>query len=238
MTDTTQNKPYDIALSFAGEDREVVNYIALRLKKLKVKVFYDEYEQGDLWGKDLYQHLNYVYRDAARYCIVFISAPYVLKLWTKHELRQAQARAFSESEEYILPVRLDDTEVPGINVTTGYLDLRTLPIEVMINLVLEKLGRPKKQRIKDAEQSYPYGGYQALVKIAQKQQAFHVVRRYERIPFGKEKTEWEMEGCPDCGVAHGEYHVIHCDIEECPICEGQAWSCGCISSRRKIWWPE
>ena len=99
---------YDIAFSFAGEDRAPVEQLASRLTQEGVRVFYDAYEKAALWGKDLYQHLQVVYRDRARFCIIFGSAAYANKLWTRHELKQAQSRAFKEHREYILPVRLDD----------------------------------------------------------------------------------------------------------------------------------
>jgi hypothetical protein len=124
---------FDIALSFAGEDRNYVEQVAKKLKELGVEVFYDEYEQSNLWGKDLYQHLNDVYKNSCQYCIIFISAHYAKKLWTKHELHSAQARAFKENKEYILPARFDDTELPGINETVGYIDcLNTSPEDLAI----------------------------------------------------------------------------------------------------------
>jgi hypothetical protein len=67
-------------------------------------------------------HLDEVYRNRARYCVVFLSQHYSRKVWTNHERESAQARAFEEHSEYILPVRLDKTEVPGIRPTTGYLE--------------------------------------------------------------------------------------------------------------------
>lgn len=130
---------YDIGLSFAGEDREYVEQVASYLKSNEVKVFYDDYEKSDLWGKDLYQHLNDVYRWKCRYCIVFISESYSKKLWTKHELAAAQARAFKENEEYILPVRFDKTELPGFNPTIGYLDANVLNAEEVADMALSKL---------------------------------------------------------------------------------------------------
>jgi hypothetical protein len=77
---------YDVALSFAGEDRSVAEALAQALRDSGARVFYDRYEQATLWGKDLYQHLQTVYRDTARYCVVFVSAAYARKLWTRHEL--------------------------------------------------------------------------------------------------------------------------------------------------------
>ena len=49
---------YDVALSYAGEDREHAATLANILKHRGVKVFYDQYEKPILWGKDLYIHLS------------------------------------------------------------------------------------------------------------------------------------------------------------------------------------
>jgi hypothetical protein len=130
---------YDVALSFAGEDRPYVAEVARALSADGIRVFYDENERASLWGRDLYQHLSSVYKDRALYVVVFISANYSRKLWTSHELQSAQARAFSESSEYILPARFDDTEIPGILPTTGYIDLRRLTPTELSALIKLKL---------------------------------------------------------------------------------------------------
>jgi hypothetical protein len=44
-----------------------------------------------------------------------------------------------EHREYILPVRIDDTEVPGISETTAYIDLRSTPVEEIADLLVKKL---------------------------------------------------------------------------------------------------
>lgn len=72
--------------------------------------------------------------------IMFVSRHYRDKLWTNHERRAAQARAFSDASDYILPARFDDTDIPGLLSTTGYIDLRHhSPAEVAI-LVASKMG--------------------------------------------------------------------------------------------------
>ena len=140
---------YDVALSFAGEDRQHAEALAELLKNSGYQVFYDEYEQAQLWGKDLYTQLSVIYKDKARYCVMFLSEYYARKLWTNHERESAQARAFMESEEYILPVRLDDTEIPGISPTVGYLDLRSRSIDKVYQTLVEKLPNPPSQRVND-----------------------------------------------------------------------------------------
>ncbi len=144
MNDARQ---YDVALSFAGEDRAYVGMVADCLVARDVKVFYDNYETAELWGKDLYSHLTAVYKDKAQYTLMFISRHYREKLWTNHERRAAQARAFQENQEYILPARFDDTEIEGLLVTVGFIDLRRHSPQEVCVLVCQKLGRePLRQK--------------------------------------------------------------------------------------------
>jgi len=140
VTSLAQQYPYDVAISFAGEDRIHAEALADALRRRKINVFYDKYEKTTLWGKDLYTHLSDLYQNKARYCVMFFSQHYVAKAWTKHELKAAQARALNENKEYILPIRLDSTEIPGILQTTAYLDWHEETTESVAEALLEKLG--------------------------------------------------------------------------------------------------
>ena len=130
---------YDIALSFAAEQRNYVQQVATRCEERGIRVFYDEFEQASLWGKNLYEHLSSVYSDAARYCVVFVSVDYARKAWTALERRSAQERAFEQDGDYLLPVIFDDTRVPGIWRTLGYIDARTTPPPRLVEIIQEKL---------------------------------------------------------------------------------------------------
>ena len=130
---------FDVAVSFAGEDREIVKQYVDTISPRGLKVFYDKYEQVGLWGKDLYDKLDEVYRTKAMCCVIFISIHYAEKVWTNHERKSAQARALKENIEYILPVRLDDTEIPGIPPTIGYLDLRSMTVAELAYKTIEKV---------------------------------------------------------------------------------------------------
>ena len=136
---TNSMEEYDIVLSFAGEDRQHAKALRDLLEADGYKVFYDENELADLWGKNLYDYLSSVYKDRALYCVMFLSRHYEQKLWTNYERQMAQARAFKENREYILPVRIDDTEIPGIPPTIGYLDLRSITIEEVYEALIKKL---------------------------------------------------------------------------------------------------
>ena len=132
-------RTYDVALSFAGEKRVYVEKVAEELIKRSIRVFYDDHYKTNLWGKDLYQHLSDIYKHMAKCCIVFISKDYPLKNWTKLELKNAQDRAFGEDMEYLLPVRFDNTEIPGLNDTIGYLDATKISPEEMASEIQKKL---------------------------------------------------------------------------------------------------
>lgn len=127
------NYEYDVALSFAGEDREFVENCAEILRSLNINVFYDNYEKEVLLGKNLYSYLADVYKNRARFAVVFVSESYKKKRWTNHELEYITARKFTQDEEYLLPVKLDETELDEIPLTTGYLPGDS-PIKVAITI--------------------------------------------------------------------------------------------------------
>ena len=134
---------YDVALSFAAEDRATADKFADLLKSKGIKVFYDKYEPAAMWGKDLVDHLVNIYARKARYCVLFISRHYPLSKWTEEERMSAQERAFRDANEYILLILLDDVEVPGITETTGYRDLRQHSVESIVNVLEQKLVKTK-----------------------------------------------------------------------------------------------
>lgn len=143
---------YDVAFSFAGEDREYVEEVASILKNKGVKIFYDKFEEVDLWGKDLGVHFEYVYNRSARYCVPFMSESYKKKMWTKYEIRNAISRAINSNEEYILPVKLEDVKIDGLRESIGYLSARDLSPTELANKILEKLGSPQINSVVEEEQ--------------------------------------------------------------------------------------
>ena len=56
-------------------------------------------------------------------------------------------------------------------------------------------------------------------------------KEYERIKSGitpgYDADMGESYICHDCNVGAGQYHHLGCDMERCPVCNGQLISCGC-----------
>jgi hypothetical protein len=97
-----------------------------------------------LWGEDLVEYLDEIYRMKARYAIIFVSRFYSEKMWTRHERRSALARGLEQASAYVLPVRLDSTALAGMRPTVGYLDARQLGLDGIVGAALTKLtGAPR-----------------------------------------------------------------------------------------------
>lgn len=133
---------YDVCLSFASEQRPYVDRVAQLLRARGVRVFYDAYERADLWGRNLTERLQQVYGEESRFCVLFASADYARKVWTNHELRSAMERALQNwNTDYVLPVRFDQTRIPGLHGTVAYIDGNTTPPHELVELILTKLRR-------------------------------------------------------------------------------------------------
>ena len=55
---------------------------------------------------------------------MFVSKDYAERVWTNHERQSAQERMLRErGRDYVLPVRVDGTELPGLTTTIAYLPI-------------------------------------------------------------------------------------------------------------------
>lgn len=158
---------YDVAISFAGEDRPLARRLADNLTKRDVTVFYDDYEQARLMGKNLFEYLADIYTNRARFCVVLVSSHYKRERWTRHEWRAAQARALEQPDgDYILPVRLDDTNLAGLSTTTGYVRAKGMSAPRLAELIFTKI----KDRsaldgaIREAERLYAAGEFEQALR--------------------------------------------------------------------------
>jgi hypothetical protein len=133
---------FDVAISFAGTERPHAQQLAVALRTRGIAVFYDNFYAEELWGKDLAAFFDDVFRKRASYCVMFISREYADRMWTTHERKSAMARAVVERQrEYILPIRVDDTDLPGLPSSIGHLSLQDHSITRIAELLVRKLRR-------------------------------------------------------------------------------------------------
>jgi hypothetical protein len=80
---------WDVALSFAGAQRDYVGQVAAALKERGLRCFYDADEQVRLWGTHLAEELPRIYARESVVVVVFIFADYAGADWGRLERRAA-----------------------------------------------------------------------------------------------------------------------------------------------------
>lgn len=134
---------YDVCFSFASEQVSYVEQVYQSLQALNVKVFFDRASdiEADLWGENLIELFDKVFKKSSKYCVMFISKEYKKKAWTQLERRAALERALTEKAVYILPVRFDQTELPGFHSAVNYINANKKTPEELAVLIAKKLGK-------------------------------------------------------------------------------------------------
>lgn len=106
---------YDIAISFADENRDEAAVLKNELTREGLKVYYYPDNRVDDLGHDLLERLSNVFSTEARFAILLDSEHYYKedKLYTKKELEAIQRRMEMEPDiVYLLPVKLDMVNAP------------------------------------------------------------------------------------------------------------------------------
>lgn len=130
---------YDVALSFAEEDREIAKKLANALREKEIDVFYDKFYKSELWGIKLADYFQESYGRRVRFVIPLVSKYYPIKAGANFEFSVAVDEAKRRKNEFILPVRLDDTKISGLPYNIGYLDFNKEKIDGIVKCIVEKL---------------------------------------------------------------------------------------------------
>lgn len=130
---------FDFGISYAGSDRSIAEALAALLSGAGAVVFIDTPFRAHLVGRRLDREFEWVFGRRTRYFVAIISQAYLDRPWAQHEWSIAIREAESRSEEFILPLRLDDSLLVGLPSTVGYVDLRQHSIEEVAALLMEKL---------------------------------------------------------------------------------------------------
>lgn len=128
-----------MAVSFAGEDRAVVEELKDILNDAGYTVFYDFDVQHQLWGADLRTKLADVYANDAQYMLVFLSKHYPEKDWTNFEFEIGKEAKGKRTDIYLLPVLIDDVHVVGLSQNVGHIDLRRRSVGDLATALIEKI---------------------------------------------------------------------------------------------------
>lgn len=162
--------------------------------------FYDQFEEHDLWGKNLHEELQSVYTKDCKYCVMIVSQSYLDRMWTTFERQQIVDRLAKEKGEgSVLPVRLDgfNETIPGMSDGIGYISATSDDAEKIVSLLVRKIAQPTtstrsndskktKGRIIKSAQQEPIKNFGELNDFMQGY-------RTQRVPVPKDPF---LPGCP------------------------------------------
>ena len=134
---------FDYAISFSRDCRDVARELARQLDLRGSVVFYDESYRADLLGKRLDHEFVWVFGAGTRFFVPIVSAVYAERTWPQYEWAIARQEAAKRQEEFILPLRMDDSLLVGLADTVSYLDLRRHSVDKVADLLIEKLRGPR-----------------------------------------------------------------------------------------------
>jgi len=130
-----QDFKFDFAMSYAGEDSEVVEEITRRLRELCFNVFYARDVQNLLVGIDGEELFEQLFKEAKE-VVVFISKYYKKKEWPRFEWDVIRERDYINR---FIPIRLDNSKILGLPSNIIYKFFDGENYSEIIDLCVEKL---------------------------------------------------------------------------------------------------
>jgi restriction endonuclease Mrr len=191
-----------VFLSYAASDRAVVEQIATALQKVGVGVWFDIWEltaAGNTFWKRIDQALQ-----ASDLFLVFLSKASVASRWVQNELSAAVANEMKDRAITIIPVVIEDCDIPPVLTDRMYVDLRgdvaagvqtlvdQLAVAPTINLA--QLDPPMFERL--VGELLIALGFEVTKdqRNERGQRVNFLASRTSRDPFGAERTEtWVVE---------------------------------------------
>ncbi|CAB3858565.1 TIR domain-containing protein [Achromobacter ruhlandii] len=131
---------YDVAVSFAGEQRAYVERVVSTLQGYGVRCFYDKDETAKLWGTNGIESFDTIYGSKARHILMFVSNEYLTKSWCKVERQAAITGRFEDDRKSVLQVVFDRVKLPGIPSTEIHVDASQYRPEEIAVLVCRAIG--------------------------------------------------------------------------------------------------
>ncbi|MBI3824188.1 MAG: TIR domain-containing protein [Planctomycetes bacterium] len=138
---SSPKRRFTVALSYAGEDRELVAQVAERLEKIlgKEAVFFAPAYEHQLAKPRALQDLLKLYKDDSDLIVPFVSSKYAAKPWCQDEWNVIVALIHEQMAERIMPVRLDNCELPGLFTTDICVDANRHDADAIADLIVKRV---------------------------------------------------------------------------------------------------
>lgn len=117
---------YDIAVSYASEQRPYVERFVKRLQSHELHVYYDRDAQVKMVGKILDQELHKTYIQESKHCVLFLSNAYIEKPVTRYESQIILSETLFE-DDFMYIFKFDNVTLPGLNRNFVYSSVQDYP---------------------------------------------------------------------------------------------------------------
>src|SRR5690242_17171986 len=109
--DNVKPKEFEIAISFAGENRPLAKYIAQRLQSIDISVFLDEHYEANYLGKAWSKEFERIFVHDSMYVVCLLDVHHKNKIWPTFE-RDCFRKRVPQGE--VIPIFLDETVFVGV----------------------------------------------------------------------------------------------------------------------------
>ena len=178
-------RKYDVALSFAGEQRVFVREVAKKLIAKRLKIFFDEHDQHKALGHKPFDYFGEIYSEKAYLVVLFVSKEYIKKPIPKHEAKCA----IENNENSVIVFRFDDVHFDGLE-SKIYIDI----------------GTRKEEDIADSIENVLYD--KGFVFENDKDKKYEA----EHTPIGGSKIEFSFFDYENNPIEYGSIYSIRKDL--------------------------
>ena len=132
---------FDVAFTFAGESRSLVEQIVRALEKKlgKGNIFYDNNFISQLARPSLDTLLQEIYRNRSKLVVVFLCEQYQNKKWCGLEFKAIKELIMEKEITKIMFIRLNDGHVDGVFKTDGYIDGNKFTPQELADFIKERI---------------------------------------------------------------------------------------------------
>ncbi len=153
-----EGKTYDAIFSLAGEQKQLGQEIKNLLTKNELDCWiYTEHEHL-FPGRDQTLVFERLFKEKSSFCIALVSKEYVEKRWTTLEGKYIKDR-WMINEDYLIPVNIDGTRLPGLPELTGYISTKNKSTKDIAQTIMSTLKERMKMisvsKTKPVKPSYP-----------------------------------------------------------------------------------
>lgn len=175
MTERTEGARHHLFLSYASQDKDFAARLSSALRRAGASVWMDQFELqvGDSISEQVTKAIS-----ASDFLVVLLSPSSVNSQWVRKELSTALALEIHARDITVIPVVIEDCDVPAELATKHVIDLRR-NVEDGIQLLVKQLGIAPSID---------------LSKIAPRRFEALVAELLERLGFYGIEREWILEG--------------------------------------------